>query len=169
MKKLLLAALAATMGLSACSSSNTKNDNEYYSQKGYAYTSGTEYNNTTGTNGQYQIIDQEFDNLLAPDTDYDSIPAYELQACGDNYLPPAKTALKGTSKPSKSTGTSSARKKSASKAVKTQTDASSSTNVSTTKKVVNNTNIYYLDGSAPTTSTTSTTTYTSDEALPDTI
>jgi len=57
--------------------------------------------NVSAKDAKYQIIDQEFDNLLAPETDYDTLPAYELQACGDSYLPPAEVKLKGTEKPAK--------------------------------------------------------------------
>ncbi len=145
MKKLLLAALVAALGASACSSSN-------------ANTKTADGRNASSKEAKYQIIDQEFDNLLAPDADYDTIPDYELQACGDSYLPPATTALKGATKP--------AAKKPAKKAAKKTTEKSSSSNVTTNKKVINNTNIYYLDGSSAPTTTSSTTTYTSEEALP---
>ena len=148
MKKLLLAACVAALGVSACSSGNTNTKTA----------DGTNY---SASDAKYQIIDQEFDNMLAPEADYDSIPAYELQACGDSYLPPATTALKGTTKPAKKTTT----KKASSTAAK-----SSSTDVTKTKKVINNTNIYYLNGDTPApASTTTTTTYTSEEAQPDTL
>ena len=148
MKKLSLAACVAALGVSACSSGNTNTKTA----------DGTNY---SASEAKYQIIDQEFDNMLAPEADYDSIPAYELQACGDSYLPPATTALKGTTKPAKKTTT----KKASSTAAK-----SSSTDVTKTKKVINNTNIYYLNGDTPApASTTTTTTYTSEEAQPDTL
>lgn len=146
MNKLLLAALVAALGTAACSSGN-------------ANTKTADGRNASAKDAKYQIIDQEFDNLLAPEADYDTQTAYELQACGDSYLPPAET-LKGAQKP--------AAKKPAKKAAKKTTTASSSKDVTMNKKVVNNTNIYYLDGSAPNTSSSSTTThtYTSEEALP---
>lgn len=149
MKKLLLAAFVAALGVSACSSgnSNTKTAD------------GTNY---SSSEAKYQIIDQEFDNMLAPEADYDSIPAYELQACGDSYLPPATTVLKGATKP--------AAKKPAKKASSSSAASEkSSSEVNTTKKVVNNTNIYYINGDAPASSTTTTTTYSGEEALPDTL
>lgn len=147
MNKLLLAACIAALGAAACSSGN-------------ANTKNADGNTASSKNAKYQIIDQEFDNLLAPDADYDTIPDYELQACGDSYLPPATTPLKGASKPA-------AKKPAKKAAVKTSASSSSSSNVTTNKKVINNTNIYYLDGSAPSTSSSSTTTtYTSEEALP---
>ena len=146
MNKLLLAACIAALGAAACSSGN-------------ANTKNADGNTASSKNAKYQIIDQEFDNLLAPDADYDTIPDYELQACGDSYLPPATTPLKGASKP--------AAKKTAKTAAAKSASSSSSSNVTTNKKVINNTNIYYLDGSAPNTSSSSTTTtYTSEEALP---
>ena len=76
MKKILVLVLAASLGLVACSSKkNTKQDATTLSKNNKA--------------AKYQIIDQEFDNLLAPEKDYDSLSAYELQACGDSYLPNA--------------------------------------------------------------------------------
>jgi len=68
--------LAASLGFAACSSNkNTKQNSTALAQ------------NTKSA--KYQIIDQEFDNLLAPEKDYDSLSAAELQACGDSYLPTA--------------------------------------------------------------------------------
>ena len=145
MKKLLLAAVVAVFGAAACSSGNANTK------------TADGRTASSSKNAKYQIIDQEFDNLLAPDADYDTIPDYELQACGDSYLPPATTPLKGATKPA-------VRKPAKQAASSASTEKSSDVNVS--KKVINNTNIYYLDGSAPNTSTTSTTTYTSEEALP---
>lgn len=69
--------LAVSLGLVACSSNkNTKQQNST------ALAQNTK-------SAKYQIIDQEFDNLLAPEKDYDSLSAAELQACGDSYLPNA--------------------------------------------------------------------------------
>ncbi len=145
MKKLLLAAVVAVFGAAACSSGNANTK------------TADGRTASSSKNAKYQIIDQEFDNLLAPDADYDTIPDYELQACGDSYLPPATTPLKGATKP--------AVRKPAKQAASSASTAKSS-DVNVNKKVINNTNIYYLDGSAPNTSTTSTTTYTSEEAMP---
>ena len=145
MKKLLLAAVVAVFGAAACSSGNANTK------------TADGRTASSSKNAKYQIIDQEFDNLLAPDADYDTIPDYELQACGDSYLSPATTPLKGATKP--------AVRKPAKQAASSASTAKSS-DVNVNKKVINNTNIYYLDGSAPNTSTTSTTTYTSEEALP---
>ena len=88
MKKLLLAVVVAAFGAAACSSgnANTKTDSN-------------NVRTASAKENKYQIIDQEFDNLLAPDADYDTIPDYELQACGDSYLPPTTTPLKGATKP----------------------------------------------------------------------
>ena len=137
MKKLLLAAVVAVFGAAACSSGNANTK------------TADGRTASSSKNAKYQIIDQEFDNLLAPDADYDTIPDYELQACGDSYLPPATTPLKGATKP--------AVRKPAKQAASSASTAKSS-DVNVNKKVINNTNIYYLDGSAPNTSTTSTTT-----------
>ncbi len=152
MKKLLLAACVAALGVSACSSGNSNTK----TADGRAYSSSS-------SDAKYQIIDQEFDNMLAPETDYDSIPAYELQACGDSYLPPADTVLKGAAKPSakKTTGKKSSKK--------TTKKSSSSTDVTKSKKVINNTNIYYINSDSAVPASSTTTTYTSEEALPDTL
>lgn len=140
MKKILIVVLAAAMA-AACSSnkSNVKTDGML--------------------DPKYQIIDQEFDNLLAPETDYDTLPAYELQACGDTYLPPAKPKRKKIVKPA------------AKKVVKKTTEITETTE--NNKEVVNVTNVYEIDGPAPvpagTVSTTQTTTYNSADSLPDTL
>ena len=156
MKKLLLTACVAVLGVAACSSGNTKDaDGNYYTV-------------SSSSDNKYQIIDQEFDNMLAPEADYDSIPAYELQACGDSYLPPASPALKGATKPTMKKAVKKSSKTAAKKASSSSSSTSSSTDVTTNKKVINNTNIYYINSDAPA-SSSSTTTYTSEEALPDTL
>lgn len=142
MKKILTVVFAAAM-VAACSSNKSN------------------VQTADGQNAKYQIIDQEFDNLLAPEADYDTLPAYELQACGDSYLPPAEPKLKNAVKPAAKKAT----KKSAKK-----------TEVSNTKEVVNVVNVYEIDGPAPvppgtvSSSTTTTTTYNnSGDNLPDTL
>lgn len=144
MKKILIIAFAAALS-AACSSSKTNVK--------------TADGRASAKNAKYQIIDQEFDNLLAPEADYDTLPAYELQACGDTYLPPAEVKLKNTVKP----------------AVKTAAKTSAKKEVSSNKEVINVTNIYEVEGPAPipgaggtSTTTTYTTTTTSDD-LPDTL
>ncbi len=105
-------------------------------------------------NAKYQIIDQEFDNMLAPDSDYDSLSDYELQACGASYLPPAEKLKKPQVKAAAATAVKADAAKTATK-----------TSVSKSKKVTNTTNIYYVDGptpNVPTKSTSTTTTYASD-------
>ncbi|MBO5011706.1 MAG: hypothetical protein J6J74_04395 [Elusimicrobiaceae bacterium] len=136
MKKILIVVFAAAMA-AACSSnkSNVK----------------TESGRTADAkNAKYQIIDQEFDNLLAPEADYDTLPAYELQACGDSYLPPAETKLKNAVKPAAKKVTKKSTKK---------------TEVTNNKEVVNIVNVYEIDGPAPvppgTVSSTTTTTTSS--------
>ncbi len=107
-------------------------------------------------NAKYQIIDQEFDNMLAPDSDYDSLSDYELQACGASYLPPAEKLKKP-------------QVKAAAAAVKADAaKAAAKTSVSKSKKVTNTTNIYYVDGptpNVPVQSTSTTTTYSSDGSV----
>ena len=92
---------------------------------------------------KYQIIDQEFDNLLAPDTDYENVPAYELQACGESYLPLVEPNCCGNKK-----GAARAKAKALAKAVKT----------TRAKRVTNTTNVYYVDGPNPNIPVSSTTT-----------
>lgn len=139
MKKILIVVLAAAMAAACSNKSGIKTAN--------------------GPDAKYQIIDQEFDNLLAPESDYDTLPAYELQACGDTYLPPAKPKLKKTVKPA------------AKKVTKKSTQKTEV--IENNKEVVNVTNVYEIDGPAPvpagTVSTTQTTTYSSADALPDTL
>ena len=94
---------------------------------------------------KYQIIDQEFDNLLAPETDYDNVPAYELQACGESYLPQVEPNCCGNAKNS---GSANAKAKAVAKEVKT----------ARAKRVTNTTNIYYVDGPNPNVPVSSTTT-----------
>ena len=141
MKKLLLAVLIAAFGAAACSSGNANTKNN---------TTASARNGASSKEAKYQIIDQEFDNLLAPDTDYDTLPAYELQACGDSYLPPAETKLKNAVKPAAKKVTKKSTKK---------------TEVTNNKEVVNIVNVYEIDGPAPvppgTVSSTTTTTTTS--------
>ena len=137
MKKILTVVFAAALA-AACSSgkSNVKT---------------ADGRTANAKNAKYQIIDQEFDNLLAPEADYDTLPAYELQACGDSYLPPAETKLKNAVKPAAKKVTKKSTKK---------------TEVTNNKEVVNIGNVYEIDGPAPVppgtvSSTTTTTTTTS--------
>ncbi|MDD6153244.1 MAG: hypothetical protein PUK24_06350 [Elusimicrobia bacterium] len=136
MKKILIVVFAVAMA-AACSSnkSNVKAEG---------------VRTADAKNAKYQIIDQEFDNLLAPEADYDTLPAYELQACGDSYLPPAETKLKNAVKPAAKKVTKKSTKK---------------TEVTNNKEVVNIVNVYEIDGPAPvppgTVSSTTTTTTTS--------
>ena len=145
MKKFLLFVSIAAMSV-ACSSSSK---NTTTTVDGRTITTTASAKNAK--NAKYQIIDQEFDNLLAPDADYETLHDYELQACGDSYLPPADPALK-TVKPGKKDG------------LAVGAAAAVDTNVKKSKKVTNTTNIYYIDGPMPmpnqiTNSTTTTTTY----------
>ncbi|MGN0015855.1 MAG: hypothetical protein ACI37O_00755 [Candidatus Avelusimicrobium sp.] len=136
MKKILIVVFAAAMA-AACSS----NKSNVKTADGRA---------ANAKNAKYQIIDQEFDNLLAPEADYDTLPAYELQACGDSYLPPAEPKLKNAVKPAAKKVTKKSTKK---------------TEVTNNKEVVNIVNVYEIDGPAPvppgTVSSTTTTTTSS--------
>ena len=126
MKKVLLWLVVAALG-TACSSNSHKTaqgDKVYYSTSASA--------DQRFKQAKYRIIDQEFDNMLAPGSDYDTLSAYELQACGDSYLPPADEWKKLEASGAKK----SAKKK-------------SSTRVSKSSKVTNTTNIYYMNGPAP--------------------
>ena len=147
MKKILVLMLVVSLGLVACSSKkNTKQDSVTLSK-----------NSTKAA--KYQIIDQEFDNLLAPDKDYDTLSAYELQACGDSYLPEAN--LKPLTK---------AKVKAAAKAnVNLNEREKEVTNIHNVYYEVNGQNVLqsstttktvYKDGMATTTTTTGNTTTT---------
>ena len=137
MKKILCLMCVAALGLAACS----KNKKEETANSTY----NTNYNITTADarNGntksakdaKYQIIDQEFDNMLAPETDYEAIPAHELQACEDSYLPLVEPDCCGKGKASAAVA---GKAKAKAKAVSTATTRA--------KKVTNTTNIYYVDG-----------------------
>ena len=99
---------------------------------------------------KYQIIDQEFDNLLAPDSDYDTLSASEMQSCNTGYVPPT-TKLKTPKAPTVD-------KAAVAKKVVVSQETSK-------KKVINNVNIHYIDGPAPavparSSSNTTVTTYT---------
>ena len=142
MKKLLTVVSIAVFA-AACSSNstNTRSDNS---------------NSLTGVdskNAKYQILDQEFDNLLASGTDYDSLSESELQACGAAYLPPQPELKKVTPKTE----------------VVVVKEKDLKTDTSRKKKVTNTVNIYEMDGPAPTgtpkkVSSTTTTTITSSSS-----
>jgi len=148
MKKILCLLVVVVLSVSACSNKNTKTagaDGTITAADGY---------NASGKNAKYQIIDQEFDNLLAPDTDYDTVCAYELQACGDTYLPPAEQ-LNDMAKV---------------KAAAKKADISKEVKNTRAKKVVNVTNVYEVDGPNPnvptrSSKTTTVTTYENGQAV----
>ena len=147
MKKLLLVIAVAVFAV-ACSSSNKRSEDSTQGNKTQVASKNSS-NAKNAKDAKYQIIDQEFDNLLAPGTDYDSLSEYELQACGATYLPPQQE-LK-TVQP------------------KTQVvvvkEDDLKTDTSRKKKVTNTVNIYEMDGPAPKkVSSTSTTTVTSSSS-----
>lgn len=150
MKKFLLVITTAVL-TAACASSDKRSDVTTVQADGtqVAYQKSSSSNATNSKNAKYQIVDQEFDNLLAPGTDYDSLSEYELQACGATYLPPQQE-LK-TVQPKTQV------------VVVKEDDLKTDTNRK--KKVTNTVNIYEMDGTAPKkVSSTSTTTVTSSSS-----
>lgn len=150
MKKILV--VLAVAGLAAACSSKTNNAQQADGVKKVYYTTSAA-DADRAKNAKYQIIDQEFDNMLAPDSDYETLSDYELQACGASYLPPAEKLKKPQAVIKQAAQDSAVKEAAASKVTKN-------------KKVTNTTNIYYIDAPAPTapvrTSSTTTTTYSSD-------
>ena len=141
MKKLLTVATLAVFA-AACSSNST---NTRTGADGAATAAAG------SKNAKYQIIDQEFDNLLAPESDYDNLSENELQACGAVYLPPQKQELK-TVQPK-------------TEVVLVKEEDLKATDTSRKKKVTNTVNIYEMDGPAPKkVSSTSSTTVTSSKS-----
>ncbi len=142
MKKVLCILAVAAIACAACSKNrNTSADGVSVAQADAR--AARDVKNIK--DAKYQIIDQEFDNLLAPDTDYDNVPAYELQACGESYLPLVEPDCCGNAK---NKGKAKAKAKAIAKAVKTER----------AKRVTNTTNIYYVDGPNPDVPVSSTTT-----------
>ena len=138
MKKILVLICAAVVGLAACSKNKKSDDYSVYSSR-------QEANANVKNGNKYQILDQEFDNKLAPESDYDLIPAYELQACGDSYLPPVEAET-----------VTAAKKKARTQAKAAETAVSTKT--TRAKKVTNTVNIYEVDGPNPNIPVSSTTT-----------
>ncbi len=142
MKKLLLLAGMA-MFVVACSSDSKRTTSSADGTVGSYRTASTD------KTSKYQIIDQEFDNMLAPETDYETLTDYELQACGASYLPP-EPELKNVQPKTE---------------VVVLKEEDLNVDESRKKKVVKNKNIYYMDGPAPKkVSSTSTTTVTSSSS-----
>ena len=145
MKKILCLLAVAAIVCAACSKNrNTSADGVTSAQ---AKNASSSKKAKTFEDAKYQIIDQEFDNLLAPETDYDNVPAYELQACGESYLPLVEPDCCGNAK-AKAKGQMKAKAKAVAKEVKTER----------AKRVTNTTNIYYVDGPNPNVPVSSTTT-----------
>ncbi len=152
MKKILCLLAVAAVACAACSKNkNNAGEGAYgaqnaaYRNKDARYAKGKD--DKTIKDAKYQIIDQEFDNMLAPEKDYDNIPAYELQACGDSYLPLVDPDCCGKNKVA-AKGKAKAKAKGVAKSVST----------ARAKKVTNTTNIYYVDGPNPNVPVSSTTT-----------
>lgn len=144
MKKILCFLAVVAVVCAACSKNKNTAGEGVYGAQGITYRDGKAQRIK---DAKYQIIDQEFDNLLAPETDYDNVPAYELQACGDSYLPLVDPDCCGKAK-AKAKGKAKAKAQGVAKSVST----------ARAKKVTNTTNIYYVDGPNPNVPVSSTTT-----------
>lgn len=101
MKKILLfvVALAVTTG---CASSK-KQDEKYHRQQDQraARAASSQPKDQVPQPGavrptRFQIIDQEFDNMIAPEGDYDRVPPYEEQLGTGTYM---QSTQKGRRKP----------------------------------------------------------------------
>ena len=79
--KYILVAVSALFLLGGCTSANKKADNAQPAQQ------------------QPQIVDEEFDLLVAPEYDYESDVAYEDQLKNDQPVQPASGAVKPAKKP----------------------------------------------------------------------
>lgn len=145
MKKVLCLLAIAAVACAACSKNKNTAQSGAYGAQNAAYRDGKD--DRYVKDAKYQIIDQEFDNMLAPASDYDNIPAYELQACGDSYLPLVDPDCCGKAN-AKAKGKAKAKAKGVAKSVST----------ARAKKVTNTTNIYYVDGPNPDVPVSSTTT-----------
>ena len=143
MRKILVLVALTVFG-AACASQSTQVQTTADGKKVYYSAQAA----SQDRNAKYKIIDQEFDNMLAPDSDYDTLSDYELQACGTSYLPPAEKLKKP-------------------QVVAKQKPAAAAAKVTTNKKVTNTTNIYYLDepiSQAPTSRKYSSTTTTTSNS-----
>ena len=140
MKK-LLSVVSIAVFAAACSSNSTNTRSNADAT--------TAYGQTNSQNAKYQIIDQEFDNLLASGTDYDNLSDYELQACGAAYLPPQQE-LKTVSPKTE---------------VVVVKENDLKTDTKRKKKVTNTVNIYEMNGNTPKkVSSSSTTTVTTSSS-----
>jgi len=145
MKKVLCLLAVAAIACAACSKNrNASTDGISAAQANADARAAKDVKNIK--DAKYQIIDQEFDNLLASEKDYDNVPAYELQACGESYLPLVEPDCCGGK--AKAKGQAKAKAKAIAKEVKT----------ARAKRVTNTTNIYYVDGPNPDIPVSSTTT-----------
>ena len=71
MKKIFLFAVVCVMGVGCASS---QKDQELQD------------NSLTSQYAKYQIVDQEFDNLVVPNDNYDRVAPYEEQVSGSSYI-----------------------------------------------------------------------------------
>ncbi|MBR2865607.1 MAG: hypothetical protein IKJ44_02170 [Elusimicrobiaceae bacterium] len=84
MKKLFLFAVLGAFAV-GCSSSNKKQEDTAQS--------------LTDQYSKYQIVDQEFDNLVVPNDSYDRVSSYEDQVGGASYI--QSSARKTAEKPAR--------------------------------------------------------------------
>lgn len=82
MKKILLTAVAAVLA-AGCASSDDKSQADRYSAE----------------DAKYQIIDQEFDNMPAPEDNYENVVPYETQLGSSSYI--QSVQKRGTNKPAR--------------------------------------------------------------------
>lgn len=84
MKKIFLLAVSCALAV-GCSSSNKKQEIQPES--------------LTSQYSKYQIVDQEFDNLVVPNDSYDRVSSYEDQVGGASYI--QSSARKNAQKPAR--------------------------------------------------------------------
>lgn len=87
MKKVLLFAVLGALAV-GCASSSDKTQTSQQSQQ-----------SLTDQYAKYQIVDQEFDNLVIPNDGYDRVAPYEDQVSGSSYI--QSTTRKSDRKPSR--------------------------------------------------------------------
>ena len=96
MKKLFLFALLGGL-VAGCASSSEQKDAYYnqYVSDGAAYDRQTQ----AAQYAKYQIVDQEFENMVVPNDGYDRVAPYEDQVSGSSYI--QSTVRKSDRKPSR--------------------------------------------------------------------
>ena len=85
MKKLFLLTAMGLLAVGCASSNKTQNAEE----------------NLDSVDTKYQIVDQEFDNLVVPNDHYNQVAPYEEQISGASYIKSSSATRKSTQKPRK--------------------------------------------------------------------